>query len=150
VIDAGGLWTLPRLWKTPGRAKHAREDRGVAFPTVAWKTLRVSHKRPQATGPLYQRVKRKEKKIFLAKKGLLVEAVENARRLQPLPRQSGPVSRGPATATAFPTASKAPQCLDEGGAFRKTRSSIPLAVDARRPDPASKETNAVLHLGRFW
>ena len=137
--------------KRPGRAKHAREDRGVAFPTVAWKTLRVSHKRPPDPLDLYREKLRGKRKIFLAEEGFMSggcgkrlqtpAASETERSGFPLPSDDDGVSH---------SLQKHHSVSDEGGAFRKTRSSIPLAVDARRPDPASKETNAVLHLGRFW
>ena len=61
-----GLWTLPRLWKTR-EARAARVAFGLgedyelvtnaaaAFSTIAWKTLRVSHERPQAPPDIYTR-----------------------------------------------------------------------------------------------
>ena len=61
-----GLWTLPRLWKTR-EARAARvafglgegcelvTNAGAAFSTIAWKTLRVSHERPQAPPDIYKK-----------------------------------------------------------------------------------------------
>ncbi len=61
-----GLWTLPRLWKTR-EARGARVAFGLgegcelvtnaaaAFSTIAWKTLRVSHERPQAPADIYKK-----------------------------------------------------------------------------------------------
>ena len=62
-VGGHGLWTLPRLWKTPETPGErgvqgkvvSTYKRGAAFSTIAWKTLRVSHERPQAPPDIYTR-----------------------------------------------------------------------------------------------
>ena len=66
--------------KRSGKAKHAPKDRGGAFPTVAWKTLRVPTSVHRPLLITIEKEKKKEKDLSGGRRALLVEAVENARQ----------------------------------------------------------------------